>query len=95
LRRVLALFCLLQKRLRLIVHVALHSLRSAHRTITIIIQSVDFVLVEPILSNLHPSGEGSECAQFFDGKSDSLSRCGETPVFGVAASALRQIQFSR
>jgi hypothetical protein len=52
-------------------------------------------LLETLITDLHPSGEGPECAQFFDSTADGLSRCRETPVFGVTASAPRQIQFSR
>ena len=51
--------------------------------------------MEALITDLHPSGEGPEGAQFFDSIADGLSRCRETAVFGVTASALRQIQFSR
>ena len=73
----------------------LPSLRFAQRVIIIVIQSVDFVLVEALITDLHPSGEGPEGAQFFDSIADGLSRCRETAVFGVTASAPRQIQFCR
>jgi hypothetical protein len=67
----------------------------ALRSGAIVIQSVDFVLVEALITDLHPSGEGPECAQFFDGVMDGLSRGRETAVFGVTPSAPRQKQFSR
>jgi hypothetical protein len=39
----------------------------------LVIQPIDFFLVEPILSNLHPGAEGPACAQFFDSITDGLS----------------------
>jgi hypothetical protein len=69
--------------------------RLAQRVIVIVIPLLDFVFVETLITDLHRSGEGPECAQFFDSIADGLSRCRETAVFGVTAFALRQIQFSR
>ena len=40
--------------------------RFTHRIITIVIQLLDFVAVEPLISGLHPGAEGPEGAQFFD-----------------------------
>ena len=82
-------------RLSQVMCVRLPSLRFTQRIIAIVIQSVDFVLVEPRITDLHPGAQGSACAQFYDSVVDRLSRCRETPVIGVSSSAPRQIQFSR
>ena len=62
---------------------------------SLVIQSVDFVLVEPLITDLHPGAEGPARAQFYDSVVDRLSRCRETPVIGVASSPPRQMQFCR
>ena len=75
--------------------VRLLSLRFTQRIIAIVIQPVDFVLVEALITDLHPSGEGPECAQFFDSVMVGISRRRQTAVFGVTPSAPRQKQFRR
>jgi hypothetical protein len=80
----LTLYRPLQRRSRLV-----RSWRLAliQRIIGIVIQSVDFVLVDALIADLNPSGEGPACAQFFDSIIDGLSRRRETPVIGVSSSA--------
>jgi hypothetical protein len=39
----------------------------------LVVQPIDFFLVELILSNLHPGAEGPACAQFFDSITDGLT----------------------
>jgi len=69
--------------------------RLTQRIITIVIQSDYFVLVEPLITDLHPGAEGPARAQFYDSVVDRLRRCRETPVIGVASSTPRQMQFCR
>jgi hypothetical protein len=76
-------------------HHALSHLKARAKDNHLVIQPIDFFLVEPRIANLHPSGEGPACAQLFDSITDGFGCRRKTPVVGVSTSALRQIQFSR
>ena len=64
------------------------SLRFAQRVIVIVIQSVDFVLVEPLITDLHPGAEGRRVAVLRQrsGSPQPLSRNAGNGCGGLFAS---------
>jgi hypothetical protein len=52
---------------------ALSQLEARAKDNHLVIQTIDFFLAEPILSNVHPGATGPACAQFFDSITDRMA----------------------